>query len=160
MGIDSDETAETGAGRHCVRQRFDLRGWLEPEAARVSAMSRQEAGYTATGQVAPFGAVRLVYALVDDRAVEERGWVTLVLDGGDSLYGPAHDGRATLAVVVDGGTGVLDGASGWMRISRGDTGTSAMTVTGEVLAEPVGSPPRHHLRTIGDWERTKRAVGG
>lgn len=113
--------------------RFTIRGWLEPEAAPVPGAPDTVAAFAARGQAAPFGRIRLVCvpAGPDSGRTPGSGWATVIVDPGDSLYGSVADDGVALAITVEGGTGMLDGATGWMRVGRGD-GATAAGVTGEI----------------------------
>jgi hypothetical protein len=143
-------------------QTLQLHGWLELELPG-SPTSGTADGFSARGQVSPFGGVRLVFSDIAGPRDERCGWVTFVAESGDSLYGSGREAGPLLTVAVDGGTGALDGASGWVRVSRSDRGTSACGVDGEIHIGQRGptteAPPPHHRR-LGTWKRGRERTAG
>ena len=147
-----------------------MRGWLEPDGRGLPEPAADGAvpGFAASGQVAPLGRVRLVCSSTG-RTPGARpsapSWVTVIAASGESLYGSVRDEGAVLMVQVAGGTGPLDGASGWIRISRADSGVRSVGVEGEIrLGMPgrtSGTPAcrKGRLGTCGQSDRGTIAGG-
>ncbi len=164
MASVQDDEARTQGRRDGSSRRCVVRGWLEPDGPDwPHHLDEPIPGFSAAGQVAPFGVLRLVCTSSGGTRTAV-GWATVIAEGGDSLYGALRSERLELVVDVDGGTGRLDGATGWIRIEPPAGGAGSAGVTGELWFPPGATtvpPPADH-RHLGTYERSGRepAAGG